>query len=228
MREIDRERTESEFATARTRLALQWGGAATFDSLALPEPPLVAAAAGAATEVPPEHPDLARVEAEHRQSEWRVRHARAARMPDVEVAAGIRHFTGPGETGFLAGVSVPLPVWNARGGEIAAAEAEREAAETIVTATRRTLEADAIAARHALDSAVSRWVRVRDDVRPVAAQAMEGVAEAYRAGRIGYLDLQEGQRGLVEAELLTIETQAEVWRAHYRLEALIRPLGGAR
>jgi outer membrane protein TolC len=53
---------------------------------------------------------------------------------------------------------------------------------------------------------------------------MVQITNAYRAGRLGYLDIQEGQRALLEIELMRIETLAEVWRARAELDRLT---GGA-
>lgn len=220
-------RAAADLAAARQRLALQWNGVVAVDSLALPPPDEATRAAHTAVTVP-EHPDLVAAAAAVTESEWRLRHARAARVPDIEVAAGLRHFAGTADVGFLAGLSIGLPIWNARRGEIAAAEAERDAAATLTRSLRQELETEAAVAARLLDAALERWRRLRDDVLPAATEAMEGVTAAYRAGRAASIEVQEGQRDLIETELLAIESRADVWRAHHRLESLLRPEGGAR
>jgi outer membrane protein TolC len=47
------------------------------------------------------------------------------------------------------------------------------------------------------------------------------VAAGYRSGRFSSLELLEGQRSLLEAELQLIDATAEVWRARAALERLL-------
>jgi outer membrane protein TolC len=42
----------------------------------------------------------------------------------------------------------------------------------------------------------------------------------YLAGRLGYLEILDGQRSVLEANLLLVETHADVWRARTNLERM--------
>jgi outer membrane protein TolC len=82
-------------------------------------------------------------------------------------------------------------------------------------------------AHRRLLAALSAWEGIRDHVRPAADEAMRQIGAGYRAGRLGYLEIQEGQRSLLEADLLLIEAAADVWRARSALERLAGDTPGA-
>jgi cobalt-zinc-cadmium efflux system outer membrane protein len=228
LREIERRRAEAELADARRRLAVQWGeGTAAFDSLALPEP--------APPALPPpdrlearldRHPARLRAGAARDAEGWRVREARAARVPDLQLGAGLRHLAEADGTGFVVGLSLPLPLWNGRSGAVAAAEAELEAAGARERQTALELRVQVQGARERFDAAVGAWTALRDRAHPAAREVLRLIVSGYRSGRLGYLDIQEGQRALLEAELLLIESSADVWRSWKSLERLVGvPLG---
>ncbi len=223
--EVSRRRAAAELAVTRRRLALQWGADSLgSDSLALGSPPDPAAAnlAGLAddaklTEADPEW-RLAAAEAD--AEAWRLRAARAARVPDLSLSAGARHLAEAGGTGALVGVSVPLPFWNPGHGPVEAARLERAAAEQRAAGAAHR-------AREALRGATDRylaawdaWERISRAIRPAAEEALELVVAAYRAGRVGYVDIQDAQRGLTESALLEVEAATEVWKARKGLELI--------
>jgi cobalt-zinc-cadmium efflux system outer membrane protein len=226
LREVEHARAATALEAALDRLLQQWSGAATFDSLALGEPPLEEPAAleilrmrGA------RHPDRLKAEAARREGEWRVRHARALRTPDLSVDAGVRRLEGPDATGFVVGIAVPLPLWNSARGMITAAAAEREAAGLEAGALERDLDRRLRVTRARLLTALQQLDRLQAGAAPAAEEAMEQIRSAYRVGRLGYLDIQEGQRSLLEIELMRIEAHAEVWRASTELGRLTAAAG---
>jgi len=223
LREIERRRSEAELEAARTTLAQQWGAReAAFDSVALPEPGPAA--------IPPlddlvpridAHPGVRRAAAESAAETWRVREARADRIPDLQVGAGIRHLADGDGTGLLVGLSLPLPVWNRKQGAVTAAESDHRAAVARERQTTLELRGELQRAYRLFVAAIAAWEGIRDRVRPAADEAMRLISSGYRAGRLGYLDIQDGQRSLLEADLLLIDGSAEVWRTRSALERLV-------
>jgi cobalt-zinc-cadmium efflux system outer membrane protein len=228
LREIERAGLADDLAAAKRRLGLQWNGPFEFDSLSLADPPDQAPAsleeslAGIA-----HHPARRAAEASLEAGAWRTRLARAARVPDLELAAGVRRLEESGATGFTAAISVPLPVWNPQSGDVRAAEAEHDAARLIARSTSLSLEEVARAAHGRWVTALDRWRRIDTEVQPATAAAMAEIASAYRAGRLRYLDIQEGQETLLEADLARLEAQADAWRAHAALARLLAPAPAA-
>lgn len=228
LRTVERRRAESEWAVANRRLALQWGADSVgATSLALATPELASPEAPQLVALVEDHPERRAADAELAIEVWRSRAARAARVPDLSLAAGVRRF-GASETGFVTSVSLPLPVWNRMRGTVAAAERERAAAEARSLATRQRLRERVRASHDRYAASLEGWRLIRRDVQPAAEQALELILAGYRAGRLSYLDIQDGQRGLTEAELLLIEATAETWRARVTLELLVgRSIGEA-
>lgn len=221
-REMERRRAEAALGVGIRRLALQWDGAADeIDSLALAEPDSVPSADPAALLARlASHPDRLRAEAEIRSSEWRARAARAARVPDLSIGAGVRRLSEPGVTAFTLEVSAPLPLWNGGRGTAAAAEAEREAAGATARAVEADLAERALAAHDDLRAAWEAHRSVRDGIVPGAEEALRMMRGGYLAGRLGYLEILDGQRSVLEANLLLVETHADVWRARTNLERM--------
>jgi len=213
LRTLERARAEQDLAIARRRLAAQWGdSAATFGTLSPGEEPdtTVTATFDAAR---------ARAQAEVALEDARVREARAARVPDLSLEFGVRRLAETSSTGFLAGVALPLPLWNGQGAAVEAAEADRAAASarSRTSALSFASERDAALARMATARGTRAALR---DMRPAADEALRQVRAAYRAGRLGYPDLVEAQRSVREADLAEVEATIELWRARVALDRL--------
>lgn len=223
LRQIERQRAEAELESARDLLALQWGAdGAGFDSVALPEPtPIAIPSLEDMVARLAAHPGLRQAAAERAATGWRIREARAARMPDIHFGAGIRRLAEVGGTGLMVGLSLPLPLWNRGQASVAAAESDDAAAAARERQTALELRAELQRAYRRFVAAISAWEGLRDRVRPRAEEAMRLISAGYRAGRLGYLDIHEGQRTLLEADLLLIDGSAQVWRTRSALERLV-------
>lgn len=223
LRGIERRRAEAELESARELLARQWGAeAAGFDSVSLPEPaPFALPALEELIDRTRAHPGARAAAAERDAERWRLREVRAARTPDLQVGAGIRHLAEAGGTGLLVGLSLPLPIWNRQAGSVAAAESQLAAATERERQTALELRGELRRAHRRVRAALSAWEGIRDRVRPAADEALRLVSAGYRAGRLTHLEIQEGQRNLLEADLLLIEAAADVWRARSAFERVV-------
>jgi cobalt-zinc-cadmium efflux system outer membrane protein len=221
--EAELARARADFAAACRAVAQRWGASeAAFDSLVLPAPDL---------SPPPgpdsllatleDHPELGRAAAEARAAEATWLGARAARTPDLEARFGVRHLRDAGGTGWVSGVSIPLPLWNRRSGAVGAADAERSRARLELETTRRRIGAELRSTVDHLRASIAAFELVRDRAAPAAEGALAELRSGYRAGRLGYVDLVDGQRGAIAARLAAIEAAAEVWRFRAELHRLV-------
>ncbi|MCP3904337.1 MAG: TolC family protein [Planctomycetes bacterium] len=197
---LARERAIREVAAARIRLASNWGSTdPRFDGLSgdLDH-----------TEAPPtfesllerveENPDIARWSAEAALRQAEVELALAQRVPNLTVAGGVRYFNEIDETAFVAGLSLPLPVFDQNQGGIQAARLRVLQGGRLEDATRvqvRTAVAEAI---QVLDTAFVTAHTTRDEILPSAVRAFEAAAEAFRQGKIGAIDLLDAERTLFD------------------------------
>lgn len=154
--------------------------------------------------------EAARAERDVAMAQVRVEQAKA--IPDLDLSIGLRQFPGRSQNALVAGVAVPLPLFDRNRGAVAAAEARRTAAdarlrstEAVVTADQRTASAQASAS----------------DLRLKAAtESRDYAAEAYRLARIGYeagktplLELLATRRAFADAEISLVNTRLDRARA---------------
>lgn len=144
---------------------------------------------------------------------------RAERRLDPAVGLGVRHLRQTGDVGLVAGVSMPLRIFDRNEGNIAAARsnltaagARRVNALAGVTARGRNAIANVEAAQRRL-SALSR------SALPEAREALRLAQFAYEQGKISLLELIDAQNSyvatqasLTQAELALAEATAELAR----------------
>jgi cobalt-zinc-cadmium efflux system outer membrane protein len=144
---------------------------------------------------------------------------RAERRLDPAVGLGVRHVRETGDFGLVAGVSMPLRIFDRNQGNIASAEALLAAAR----ARRATVVADVTArARNdiAMVEAAERRVRALEQAGlPEAAEALRLTRLSYQEGRASLLELIDAQnsytaaqRALTEARLALALATAELGR----------------
>ena len=206
--EIELEARKAEQRDAVRELALFWGETEpTFDAVDGPFdaagelPPLDALLVRAAS-----NPDLLAAEAQARTYEARIGAERAARVPNLELSAGVRRFEEGGDFGFVAGAGIELPFYTRNMDGVRAAEADAEAARLEVTAARLRNEGRVRQLYARLDTLGAKTARLKGTVMPVTERTLALVRDAHKQGKAGYLDLLEARRTLVEARLQLIET----------------------
>lgn len=172
-------------------------------------------------------PAVQAAEADREAAARRVRIERTRAVPDVTVSAGVRRFSGDDSTALIAGVSLPIPVFDQNRGNITAAQGELQAAEARLNAARFDAEADIRTARFQLGAAQSR--------ADAAGQGETSAAEAFRLTRIAYesgkaplVELINARRSLAEARDQTIQAQLARVRAEADLARLQGRLFGDR
>jgi cobalt-zinc-cadmium efflux system outer membrane protein len=170
-------------------------------------------------------PAVLAAEAEREAAARRVRVERTRAVPDVTVSAGVRRFSGDNSTAFVAGVSVPIPVFDQNRGNITAAQGELQGAEARLNAARLDAEADLRTALFQVDAARTR-VAAATESEVTAVEAFRLTRIAYEGGKSPLIELINARRSLVEARAQTIEAQLARLRAEAGLARLQgRPFG---
>lgn len=215
-------RAAQMLASRRTRLAASWGGndravgvaGGTLD-IADTLPALEALEARLSA-----NPDLARWAAEMRLRESALRLERRRRIPDLTVSAGYRSFQGLGVETFIAGVAIPLPLFDWNRGAIHEARSLVEKAKE-----ERRVASAAVATRlgdvYGVLSGSHAEVRaLRETVLPGARRTFDAIAEGYRLGRFTYLEYLDAQRTLIGANAQYLHVLAEYNKAAADVERL--------
>src|SRR6266702_18432 len=171
-------------------------------------------------EIPPQTPALRAAEAERDAAARRLEVERKRPISDITVSVGSRRLAGLDATALVAGVSVPLPIFDRNRGAIAAQLSELHAADARLTSVRLEVQGNWRAAFAQARAA---------DWRLKASNESEAAArEAYRLGRIGYdagrtplIELLAIRRALSEAQFRSVEARFDRVRAQITLSHLI-------
>lgn len=164
--------------------------------------------------VPPEQTlEVRLADLELLAAEAEVRQQEAAARLDPAVGVGVRRSQERDDFGLVAGVSVPLPVFDRNRGNIAAARAGVRTAEANRAAALASAAARLANAETALAGADAR-VRALDGAAiPEAAEALRLSELAYRAGKIGLQELLAARDALSAARRQLIDARLERARA---------------
>lgn len=170
-------------------------------------------------------PDLRAAQLEADAAATAASVARAERIPVPVLIGGYkgeRLATGESLDGFIAGVSLPLPLWDRRGGAVAAAKGEagqRSAeVETVRRQARREV-VDAFAAHQVLAQELAELDRQLGDEARKARRAAE---VAYGEGEITMLEWLDSVRAYHEVET----TYTALWSEYVTRRAALERLTG--
>jgi cobalt-zinc-cadmium efflux system outer membrane protein len=150
-----------------------------------------------------------------------ARAARSGRIPDVTATGGYKR-QSDGLAGAFLGLSIPLPLWDRRGGEVEAADARVSAAEARLAQVRRQVRNDVARALLAYEAAVER-IAMLADPQAEAADLLSIAQIAYDAGEMELVQLLDAADALRDAQTLEARLRAELWTSWFDLE---RAVGG--
>ena len=176
---------------------------------------------------PATSPAVRTAEAQRDAAARRIAVERTRAIPDITLSVGVRQFGGENSKALVAGIGLPLPLFDDNRGAIAAAEAELTAANARLDTARLNADADwRSAALQALAAGRSL---------AAASEAERAADEAYRLARIGYdagrtplIEVLTARQSSTEAQLRTLDARAARLRAAATLARLMGgiPFGG--
>lgn len=212
-----------ELAAARQRLAGFWGseranfGRATgqlSDISALPDEESLKAFLD-------NNPDLTRGAVEIERSEAALRLARSQAVPDLTLRAGIRNFQETDDNAFVAGVSLPLPLFNRNQGGVSEARARVDKAQSEQRAAKVGLATSLSDSWQNLAAAYMEAVGLRDAILPGAQATYASTELGYREGKFDLLQMLDAQRTLFTVKRQYLESLGAYHLASTDLERLI-------
>jgi outer membrane protein, heavy metal efflux system len=170
------------------------------------------------------NPDLARWSAEIERYQKAISLAKAKKIPDLTISAGARYFSDNNDVAGVAGVSLPLFIFDNK-------QTGVDEANMILTQAMQKRQAVRIAMRAAL---VDNYQQLqmsqveieafREEVLPSARTALKAAKVAYRLGKIGSLDLLDSQRTLFQSNSQYLTALAAF---HLNIAKIERLIGGA-
>ena len=195
-------RAEAEQGAALARLAALTGSERIFTAVT----PGVLDRAWSASASTVRTPAVAVAEAEQQVAARNLDLERRRVTPDVTLSFGLRRLAGDDATAAVAGMSLPLPLFDRNRGAVASARAEADAARARLLMIR----ADAAADRRSAEGEA----RAADRSAAAAREGEAAAREAYRLARLGYeagklplIELLAARRDLVAARQRHVEAR---------------------
>lgn len=220
---IELQRRERELAAVRMQLAATWGAArAEFDEVrgnldyTVPVPSIKVL-----KNLLKQNPDLNRWQAVQEQSRAVSELARAERIPDPSVGAGYRFLSATNDRAFVAGITVPLKIFNRNQGAIEEAEIRVRQSKQLETAARINLQAELGREYEMLKAAYQSVKSLKEEVIPQAQQAFDGVNRGYEQGKFGFLDVLDARRTLFSSREAYLKNLQNYQETRSRIERLI-------
>lgn len=185
---------------ARQTLAAYWKGSSEFlvDLSAFEDASMAPDGKGFNVEV-------ALLEAERDIAAARVNLQKALAIPTPAIRLGVRRFNETDDTGVVAGISIPIPLFDTNEGNIKKAEAERKAADLEIANARRAAAREFARIRSRLVASASEAKRFQNEVIPKAQLAVQLVRDGLERGGFSFVEFVDAQRTLNEARLRRIE-----------------------
>jgi cobalt-zinc-cadmium efflux system outer membrane protein len=171
---------------------------------------------------PPRTPPMVLVaEAEREAAARRLELERKRAISDLTVSLGSRRLAADDAHAFVAGVSIPVPLFDRNRGAIAARNAELAAAEARLTAAR--LEADANwRSAVAQARAAENRLKASDELESAAREAYRLARLGYDSGRTALIELLATRRALTDAQARALDARV----ARIQAEATLARLAG--
>ncbi|NBB78198.1 MAG: TolC family protein [Verrucomicrobia bacterium] len=221
--ELELTRAELTRTATRQRLALALGqrslGRArltgSLDKLApLPEPSALVATVN-------DSPEVARWAAEISAREATEKLVRAEAIPNPLLRVGLKQDRGLDDHALIVGISLPLPLFDRKQGDLAAARAGAHAARENQRAAELRIEGALSNSYLTLAVAHAESTVLRERALPAAREAYEATLRAFSAGQLPYLDVLDASRSLLDLERREIDALAAYHTAQSELEALL-------
>ena len=203
--QAEREAAAADELAARSSLAALFG---------VSEP--VVAVTGSTLDVPPQRVnpeislDVRLADAERLAAKVGVRQQLAERRLDPAVGVGVRHVKETGDVGLVAGVSMPLRVFDNNRGNIEAARQASAASDARRANVLATVTAKARNAIANVDAAQRRVEALEKAAVPEAAEALRLAELSYREGRATLLELIDIQSAYTGARTSLTEARLEL------------------
>jgi cobalt-zinc-cadmium efflux system outer membrane protein len=223
---LDLSEFEAGAALAEARLASLWDGRTLSGATLAPIPERLASAPERADveSLALAAPELQAIEARARSAESNLALQKSLAMPDLELEGGVR--TGGAaddEVTYVAGVSLPLPLFDRNAGNVGAAVAERDRTRAALAGARRGRLLELDEGLVALERARTRCEALHGDILPAATRSHEAVLAGYLRGRFDYVDVLDARRAMLAAARAELDAYLAHTAAWVRLS---RTLGG--
>lgn len=168
-----------------------------------------------------EHPLVRAAGMEVAAARAELRSAEAARIPDLNVFVAYGSFEADEGNFVEGGLSFPLPIFNRNQGRVDETRALVVQAEFEARRVENELAVALSVAKARHHMAHEQLDMIAADIAPAAARGLEQAREAYRVGRMMFLELVDAQRTYTDVRLRTLELRRNLALAEADLMCLL-------
>jgi len=147
---------------------------------------------------------------------------RWSRLPDPAITGGYKR-QSDGLDGLFLGLAVPLPWWDRKGGDVAAAAAHVEAAQAQEQLVRLHVANDVTTTAEHLSSLERRAALIGGELLAEVDDLLDVALVSYDEGELSLLELLDAAQAYSDAGVAKARLNAAYWIAYYDLE---RAVGG--
>lgn len=158
-------------------------------------------------------PDNLAYEASVKTARSNLSFEKAGVIPDPTFNIGVRNTREDDEQAFLAGISIPFPVFDMNRAGVQRAGHEYNAAMMDKAQALVLSEKELVEAYELFSNAYQENKTLNDIVLPGAQEAFDVAHVGYSAGKFGYLEVLDAQRTLFDARKQSNQTMLDYYRA---------------
>ncbi len=217
------QRRQKALNAARQELASTWGSPQAVFNQAAGNFELVATVPDAEKlqKLLEQNPDLARWQTVKKQRQTAQKLAGAGRIPDPVLSAGWRKFNESGDQAFVAGLSIPLPLFNRNQGAVQEAAVRLKQSAVQERSQRLRLQTLLNRKYQMLLAAYESLRSLKEEIVPQARQAFETINKGYLQGKFGFLDVLDARRSLFASREAYLQNLTDYQQIRTQIERLI-------
>ncbi len=166
------------------------------------------------------NPEIKAINLQQERGDFLLKSAKAERIPDVEIGFGVRRFEEDNTHAFVAGLSIPLPLFNRNQGSIQEALVNQKKVEVDGNAVRNRLLFELNEAYKTFQTVLHQTDVFKDTILPKTEQYFNLTTESYNGGALEYLEVLEAERTLVETKKRYVELMKTLQSSVANLERL--------
>lgn len=217
--EVARDQRVQELRIAKRTLTSLWSANASEVTFASHELRLHDPEAELSTTDVQETPDVVYATARREAATKSADLQRALAVPDVTVSAGYRRFDANDDHAFVADIAIPLPLFDRNQFAGQGAEEQLKASQFDLANTRIAVNTELESLRDRLRLLLRERKLLQQRLLPQTEKVLTSATDAYRLGRISYLDYVDAQTTYLERRerhvtvtLSAIRSQVEIQR----------------
>ena len=152
----------------------------------------------------------------------------ASKVSDPTVKIGIREFRGSDEQALVAGLSIPLPIFNWNQGNTSHARAKLSQARNNELQAKLSLEQSLIEEWRNWQISYQTADKLRNKILPTAQKAFRVAKSGYEKGKFPYLEVLDAQRTLFDARARYHTALKQYHIARANIELITTPINNLK